>query len=84
MTTFKYKEKFIRDYVAAQTVRVQKAVDAYEAYALAEGARICNDGFPDTRFKGTYPAKYLKARKFIARVREWYEFNHAGWPKDKM
>lgn len=72
------KEKFIRDYVAAQPQTVQKAVAAYEKYALEESARICNDGFPDSRFKGTYPAKYLKARKFIARVREWYEFNHGG------
>lgn len=72
----KSKEKFIRDYVAGQTQRVQNAVKAYEEYAKKEGARTCNDGFPDTRFKGTYPEKHLKARKFVARIREFYEFSH--------
>lgn len=70
--SFTYKEKFITDYIEKQEPRVVKAVQDYLDFAHEHGVRMCDDGFPDTRFKGTYEARHLKARKFIARIREYY------------
>ena len=52
-----------------------KALEFIQA-AKDAGTRIGNDGFPDTRYSSTYPAKFERIRLFIAKCRETYERMH--------
>lgn len=49
----------------------------YCTYARANGARICNDGYPDCRFSATYGDEHQLARRYVARLRKLYE--HDVW-----
>lgn len=67
------RERYIDKMVAKLPPVQQAQVADYRTFAVNMGARICNDGYPDTRFKGTYRAEDTKARKYVARVRDSYE-----------
>lgn len=69
---------FINNCIAMQSAKNVKYIMDYVNHAKENGARVCNDGYPDTRFKATYPPEFEKARRFISRCRQ----HHAAfYPK---
>jgi hypothetical protein len=69
----KSKEQYIESELKKLTPSLQSAVYSYVKFAVFHNARICNDGYPDTRFKATFDSKDLRARKAISKIREQYD-----------
>ena len=68
--------EFINWCIEQQPVNIRAKITAYITYARKSGARICNDGFPDTRFKGTYSADHEKVRRYIGACRDHYRMQY--------
>lgn len=73
--SFISKQEFINEAVLLQPQHMQEKVYQYRKYALENGARECNDGFPDCNFKATFRDCDVAARKFVAKVRQEYDYN---------
>ena len=48
----------------------------YIREARFNGGRICDDGYPDSRFKATYCLHFEEIRKLISRLRREYEYEY--------
>lgn len=77
------KSEYIQDLLSKQPDHVQKIAAAYVKTAIDAGARLCNDGFPDTRFKCTYPQHFLKIRMWIDRCRKLYDYDYPYTARNK-
>ena len=70
---FLSKEEYIDKCVKTKSLHLQGVVLQYLIAARRAGARICNDGYPDCRFKGTFASEHVDARKFIGKLRIKYD-----------
>lgn len=71
---FKSEQKFINELVLKENSTVQQAIFDYLEYAYGNGARECNDGYPDCRFSGAMRFSDTRARKLIAKFRKMYKY----------
>ena len=67
---------FMKLYIKKQSPEVQAVVAEYLKYATENGARLCNDGYPDTRFKATYLTRHNKVRRYIDKLRVEYDIQY--------
>ncbi len=67
-------ESFVAKRIETLKPKHQAGVREYIRFAKENGARMCNDGYPDARFKGTYKPEHMKARQYISRVRNAYKY----------
>ncbi len=67
-------ESYVAKRIDTLKPKHQATIRGYIRYAKEQGARICNDGYPDARFKGTYKPEHAKARQYISRVRNAYKY----------
>ena len=70
------RNQFINWCIEQQSANTRRKIATYVIYARKCEARICNDGFPDTRFKGTYNADHEKVRRYISACRDHYDAQH--------
>ncbi len=63
-------------YVSQQIRKLSKAYQLnalnYIDHAKVMGGRICNDGYPDARYKCTFHEEFREIRMAIARYRQKY------------
>jgi len=72
-----HRRDYIRLRIASLPSVELEEIIAYVEHCKNEGVRLCNDKFPDTRFKGTYPRKHQEARWTIDLIR--HEHKHGKY-----
>lgn len=70
MNTIISEEDFMLKAVNELPFIMQAKISCYLAHVKLCGTRLCNDGFPDTRFKSTYRETDKQARETISKIRK--------------
>lgn len=64
--------EYVSNYVAKTPEYLRRNVNIYRAHAKEHKVRMCNDGYPDARFKATFDDQFRPARMTISVAREKY------------
>lgn len=64
--------EYVSNCIAKTPEYLRRNVSMYRAHAKEHGVRICNDGYPDARFKATFDDQFRPARMTISVAREKY------------
>lgn len=70
MNTIISEEDFMLKAVNELPFIMQAKISCYITHVKLCGTRLCNDGFPDTRFKSTYRKTDKQAREAISKIRK--------------
>ena len=74
-TNFITPNMFINSRINKLHKSVRAHANDYTFHARAHGVRICNDGYPDARYKATYLREFEAIRQLIADLRREYEYH---------
>lgn len=70
------KEDYLDMHIEQQPAYIRITINKYISHAIENGARIADDGYPDSRFKATYGNEFEYVRKLISRLRNAYNYEY--------